>query len=241
MSLNARIKELETKIEELTTKLKDLSLSVEEKTVNPYSKVGGSGSIKVSNIVDIKTGLGNIQGGTIIWNDSELFSPVVGQELKLPTEGYNKHGHSKFSGGALIKDVLEIVEYDWTSITPPISSKHSQQYWKEEPKIKKILNSNNQAVEMIGKLDLIFNPDAGYDDLGKPIGTWGVAAHEIDVKKCYLVERETEGENAGEIKRDSKGQEMKSPLYNEDPTKTAVVWDENAGVWRFYAVYASGE
>jgi hypothetical protein len=232
MSLNGRIRELENKIIELTSKLKDLSLSVEEKTITPYSKVGGTKSIQVSNVVDIKTGLGNIQGGAMIWNDSELFTPALDQVLAEPTKGYNKHSHSSFSGGALIKGVLEIIEYDWDSVVPPIINKHSQQYWQKEPKIKKILNTKNEVVEMVGQLDLVFNVDTK---------TWGTAAYEIDVKKCYLVERETEGENIGQIKLDSKGQEMKSPLYNEDQTKTSIVWDENAGVFRFYAVYASGE
>ena len=59
---------------------------------------------------------------------------------------------------------------------------------------------------------------------------------EIDVKKCYLVEKD---EN-GDIVLDSKGQEKKSPLYNADQTKTSIIWDESGNCWRFYAVYASG-
>jgi len=228
MSLNTRILELENQVRELTNKIKDLSFSIEEKTTNPYTKVGGTKNIQVSSAVDIKTGLGHMKGGGIIWNDSELFTPALNQSLEAPTKGFNKHSHSKFSGGALIKDVLEIVDYDWTSIISPISNKDSQQYWPEEPQIKKILNSQAKVVDMIGKLDLIFNPD---------IQMWGTSAYEIDIKKCYLVERDKDGK----IVLDSKGQEKKSLLYNQDSNKTAIVWDENAACFRFYAVYAPGD
>jgi hypothetical protein len=44
----------------------------------------------------------------------------------------------------------------------------------------------------------------------------------------------------GNIMLDANGKEMKSLLYNSDSTKTSVVWDSNAEVWRFLAVYASG-
>ena len=66
--------------------------------------------------------------------------------------------------------------------------------------------------------------------------TWGVAAYEIDVKKCYLVIRDSDGN----IELDSNGQEKKSLLYNEDQTKTSVIWDKDGGVWRIFSVYAPG-
>ena len=34
---------------------------------------------------------------------------------------------------------------------------------------------------------------------------------------------------------------MKSPLWNEDTTKTSVIWDENSKCWRLLAVYAPTE
>jgi hypothetical protein len=237
MSLNKRILELENKVIFLESKLMDLSKNTEETYQPPISIVGGGRDRGQINPVDIKAGMGQIQGGSIIWNTSELGNPPANTEPAVPNEntgkGYNKHSHSHFSGGALIKDVLEIVEYDF--VETPIVNKHSQQFWVTQPNIKKEINTNGEAVDKIGILDLVFNPDTQ---------TWGTPAYEIDIKKCFLVERVTvvDGDNPtiGAIKVDSKGHEMKSPLYNEDTTKTSIVWDENAQVFRFYAVFAPG-
>lgn len=223
MTLNERIKELENKIIILETKILDLSANTEEKNIKPYTVAGGNKPSTTNMPIDAKTGLGNILANHVIWNDSEGFIPPLNEEPPLPEKGYNKHSHSRYSGGALIKGVLEIVEYDWGSIV----NKHSQQFWTNEPQIATALNSNNQTVQKIGTLDLVFNPDTK---------TWGVAALEIDVKKCYLVERDINGN----IVVDNKGQQKKSPLYNTDQTKTSVIWDENGSCWRFLAVYAEG-
>ena len=118
------------------------------------------------------------------------------------------------------------MEYVWDGIT----NKHSQGFLTSEnfPKIKTEINSKGEQVDKIGLLDLVFNPDTK---------TWGTPAYEIDIKKCYLRERD----ETGEIVLDSKGNKKESSLYNSDQTKTALIWDENASCWRFYAVYAPGE
>jgi hypothetical protein len=173
--------------------------------------------------IDAKTGLGAILANHVIWNDKEGLIPPLNEEPPLPTKGYNKHSHSRYSGGALIKDKLEIVEYEWGTIT----NKDSQQFWVTQPKIKKEVNSKGQSIDKIGLLDLVFNSDTS---------TWGVATYEIDVKKCYLVERDTNGN----IATDSKGQQKRSPLYNSDTTKTNIIWDESGNCWRLFSVYAPG-
>ena len=224
MTLNTRIKQLEEQVATLIAKINDLSANSDQKSLNPYSVVGGSPTKGSIHPVDPSSGAGFILGGSIIWNDSELALPPINVEPPLPSKGYNKHSHSRFSGGALIFDKLEIVEYDWGSIV----NKESQQFWNPQPEIKKDKDSNGVSVDKIGLLDLTFNPDTK---------KWSTAAHEIDVKTCYLVMRDKDGN----IMLDANGKEMKSLLYNSDSKKTSVVWDSNAEVWRFLAVYASGE
>ena len=224
MTLNERIKTLENEVLALQSKILDLSANVEEKSATPYVLAGGTKNPATNMPIDAKTGKAPILGGHVIWNDSEGKVPPLNEEPPDPKKGYNKHSHSRYSGGALIKDKLEIVEYKWGSIT----NKESQQFWETQPSIVKVVNTKNESVEKIGLLDLVFNPDTK---------TWGVSAYEIDVAKCYLVQRDVNGA----IKKDSKGQDMKSFLYNEDTTKTSVIWDENSKCWRFLAVYAPTE
>jgi hypothetical protein len=224
MSINARIKELEDKIIALEAKTKDLSATTEQKYRTPVTIGGGSQAQGNTSSISISSGFGAIKGGPVLWNDKEINAPY-GTQPAIPTIGYNKHAHSRFSDGALIKDVIEIVEYEWGTIT----NKHSQGFLKptDQPMIKKEQNTAKEQIDKIGLLDLVFNPDTK---------TWGCPAYEIDVKKCYLVERDKDGI----IKKDSKGQEMKSPLYNSDTTKTSIVWDENGNCWRLYCAYAPG-
>jgi hypothetical protein len=228
MSLNNRIQELEQKIIALEAKIQDLSRNTEEKIQKPYTVSGGNKNPGTNMPIDAKTGLGQILANHVIWNDSEGVIPPLNAEPSLPTKGYNKHSHSRYSGGALIKDVLEIVEYVWGSII----NKDSQQFWVTQPKIATETNSNGIQVDKIGKLDLVFNPDTQ---------TWGVAAYEIDVRKCYLVEHDEDGN----IKLDANGNEMKSPLFNDNELFSSVIWDKDGrngqGCWRFLSVYASGD
>lgn len=221
MTLNEKIRFLEQKINQLESKIIDLSANTEEKSKVPSSKVGATRDNSLNQPSDSKKSLGGLFGNPVIWNDTEINNPI-NNEPDEPTEGFNKHSHSRFSGGALIKDVLEIVEYVWGTIT----NKHSQGFINlSESKIATTTNSQGQTVKKRGQLDLTFNADTL---------KWGTNAYEIDIKKCYLVERD----NDGDIAKDSKGQEKKSLLYNADTTKTSIVWDENGKCWRFYAVYA---
>jgi hypothetical protein len=227
MNINDRVTELESTIKDLVAKIADLSQNTEERYKKPISIVGGITSKAFNRPNDIRTGKGLTGGGSVVWNDSESKRPPYGHEPSLPTVGYNRHSHSRYAGGALIKDCLEILEYNWNNII----NKDSQQYWATEPQLEKMNNTNGEAVDKIGPLDLIFDPDTR---------TWGTSAKEIDIETCYLVQYDRTV-NPPIIKLDSKGNEMKSTLYNSDPTKSSIVWDENASVWRLYAVYAPGE
>ena len=225
MTLNERVTILENALNTALAKIKDLSVNTEQKYRTPVTIVGGGQPQGNTCPIDIRSGLGSIKGGPVLWNDTEINAPY-GTQPPIPEIGYNKHAHSRFSGGALIKDVIEIVEYEWGAI----SNKHSQGFLKpvNQPKIKKELNTKGEHVEKIGLLNLVFNPDTL---------SWGCPAYEIDVKKCFLVERD----DNGNIALDENGNGKKSPIYNEDQTKSGVVWDKNAQVFRFYACYAPGE
>jgi len=224
MKLNARIEFLENTVLALSAKVADLSRNTEGTYKKPISIVGGGKDQSLTRPIDIRSGRGLVSGAGVIWNNTEI-DGVYGTQPTTPTIGYNKHAHSRFAGGALIKDVVEIVEYEWGAIT----NKQSQGFFKPEdfPKIKKDINTKLQSVDKIGLLDLVFNPDTL---------TWGCPAYEIDIKKCYLVERDINGD----IALDSKGQAKRSPLYNADQTKTSIVWDENGNCFRLYCVYAPG-
>ena len=234
MLLVDRIAALENQIKFLQSKIEDLSKNTEQKYNKPITISGGIQNRGLTAPSDIDAGFGVILGNGVIFNDSELTTPPINAEPGLPTKGYNKHTHSRYSGGPLIKQNLEIVEYDpadWALITNP----HSQQFWQISPKIKKTLNSKDESVENIGTLDLIFNADTG---------KWGVATLEIDIKACQFVQRRTTdgtgGEKIGDIELDSKGQEMKGPLWNENQTKSSIIWDEDGRCFRLYAVYSPG-
>jgi len=217
MTLNERIKQLENQIIALEAKLKDLSANTEGKFNKPTTIVGGSRGQAITSPVDFKTGMGGILGNAVIFNDSELQIPPGDEEPDEPTKGYNKHSHSRFSGGALIKGTIEIVEYKSGKIDNP----HCQRFYDlTDEDIEPVINSYGETVKKIGQLDLVFNPDTE---------TWGTPAYEIDVKKCNFVERDDDGNII-----------HSAPLYNEASSKTSIVWDESGSCWRLYAVYAEG-
>jgi hypothetical protein len=214
-TLNEQIETLQNRILELENKVKDLSKNTESRYQGPYSVSGGGGSDSSAKPSGIRSGKGGISGGPVLWNNTDAFG-VYGTEPDEPTIGYNKHTHSRFSGGALISDALEIVEYE-----SGITNKHSQGFLRNAPVIKKAQSSSHASVDMIGPLDLTFNADTG---------KWTVSCLEIDVKKCNFVEKDESGNIV-----------HSAPLWNEDPTKTSIFWDESGKVWRIYAVYAPGE
>ena len=223
-NLNERITDLENQIKALQSKIADLSKNTEEKLRKPYTIAGGGRDRSQIRPIDISTGMGQFFGGSAVWNNTESEIPPYNAEPDIPEVGYNKHSHSRFSGGALIVDVLEFVEYVWGTIT----NKHSQQYWNPQPDIAIAKNSNGEMVNKIGKLGLAFDADTL---------EWMAKTGEIDIKKTYLVEYDEDGN----IATDDKGQQKKATLYNADETKTAIKWDEDSQVWRFFAVYAPGE
>lgn len=214
-----QLDELTIKSDALAKKTEDLSINVEEKDPTPYT-IGKINKNPI-RIADIVTG----SDGNILWNDSELNTPPMYLKPPEPTTGYNKHFHTRYAGGALDINALEIVEYDidWEGSD---YSKHSQQFWRTSGKIKKMQNSNNQVVKKIGNIAFVFDADSA---------KWGTSAFEIDIKKCYLVIKD---EN-GNIELDENGNEKKALLYNTDDTKTNVVWDKTAKCFRFYAIYAN--
>ena len=223
ITINQEIEELNFLINALANRIQKLSNNVETiPDIPPYSKV--SGSSKQIQVSDIGTG----SFGNIAWNDSELNSPPLLAEAKPPEplKGYNKHFHTRYAGGALDINSLEIVEHDIDWDIDETHSKHSQQFWVDNPKIKKSQNSANENVDKIGTMALIFDADSV---------KWGASAFEIDIKKCYFVSKD---EN-GNIELDENGNEKKALLYNIDDTKTNIIWDSTAKVFRLYAVYSS--
>ena len=242
MNLNEKLNQLEQHLAKVEAQLTQVTNElVQIKHPTPISVHSGK-PMHNSAVVDRSTKLGNTLGGTIIWNDAELqFLSSTSQMAAItPTKGYHRHSHSRYSGGALDVTNLELVEYEENEALPP----DSQSYWNGQEKIatetkktrtyttvptpqgdQETFSVNRTDVPKLGPLALIFNPNAAQ---------WGVASYEIDVKGCYLVERD---EN-GEIELDEDNNEKSSPLWNEDTTKTSVVWDKNAKCWRFYAAFA---
>lgn len=220
-----QIQDLNNALEAIKAELEELSKNTAEKTAQPYTKSGGNKDQSQQKSTDISTGLGQTFAGAVIWNDSELTFPAFGTKPDDPTKGYNRHSHSRYSGGALDINTLEIVEYDIDWDVDATHHKDCQSLWKTTPAIKKTQNTNNENVDKIGSIDLVFDPDKS---------KWGAVAYEIDVKKCYFVLRD---EN-GDIELDENGEEKKAPLYNEDESKTNIIWDKLAKCWRLYAVYA---
>ena len=208
MTINERIEFLENTINTLAAKLAAVSSNTEGASKTNYSIVGASRDHNINK--------------PIIWNNTEI-NAVLGTQPAIPDTARDKHSHSRFSGGALINGVVEVVELDWGIET----NKHSQSY-KDFP-IVKVANTAGESVDKIGLLPLTFNADSG---------TWGCATFEIDIKKCVFVERETSGVNKGLIKNDTLGNPMSSPLYNVDTTKSSIIWDEKSACWRLYASYA---
>lgn len=257
-TLNQKITRLERDIKLLKSKMLDLSRNTEESVTRPYSKVGGIRDRSQIRPIDIDAGLGQVYGGNFIWNDAELIMPPYGTSIPTPTKGYNKHGHSRYSGGAMDINTLELVEYETNEEGEIVDkngsplNRHSQGFWKNPAKIAK-----DGTVEKIGNLEIEFDPT---------LRKWVAGANYIDVERTYLVKyvwKDEEGNTvpAGtegairEIAKDANGNEMKSPLLvstfpptgegeeeqstreMEDLEKSNIVWDSVNKSWRFYAVF----
>lgn len=242
-TLSQRIIELEKQIKFLYGKIKALTYNTETVRKKPETKIGQTNLGQIAPVT-IETGLGAIRGNSPAWNDSELKRPPYGTQPDEPTKGYNNHGHDRYSGGALDIHTLELVEYeniDGVILDPqgnPLN-KSCQGFWKNKPNIAK-----EGTIEKIGNLDIEFDSSSK---------KWIAGAGNIDVENTYLIQYVwmkggsevppgTEGA-VKEIKKDSKGNEMKAPLLytkgtdEENLDKSNVWWDENAQCWRFYAVF----
>ena len=230
MTLNEKIKKLEEQIKSLQSKIEDLTNSTDNKYIAPYTKTGAGVDKSRIRSTDISTGLGRIFGGNAVWNDSELKLPPYGQAPPEPTKGYNKHGHSRFAGGALDINTLELVEYENTAgvildqYGNPVN-KHCQQFWKNHPNIVKTENPDGEQVEKIGNLDIEFDP---------ALGKWVTGSKQIDVELTNLVKKDDEGK----VIKDENNNEMKAPMYGVDVNTQNVIWDKNGRCWRFLAVYS---
>ncbi len=162
MTLNEELKKLKHQVASLQSKVNDLSQNVEGKTIQPYSKVNARDLSQIKPIDPI-VGRGK---GNLPWNDSELEVPPINQQPSAPTKGYNKHGHSRYAGGALDISTLELVEYDFGENG---YNKHCQQFWMESPSIVKYEKTpeegqeGGEPIEAIGSLDgsFVFDPNAG--------------------------------------------------------------------------------
>jgi hypothetical protein len=216
-----QIADLVIKVGTLDDKITDTSTNVEEKDPTPYSKANVDKNPLIIADVLART------DGYIAWNDSELNMPPIGVSALdiIPTKGYNKHFHNRYAGGALDLNSLEIVEFDIDWETDASHSEFAQQFWADDPPIAQDQNSANENVDKIGGLDLVFDADAK---------KWGASAYEIDIAKCYFVQRDP---TTGEILLDENGNEMKAKIYNSDDSLTSIIWDKDNQVWRFFAIY----
>lgn len=249
MKLKDKIAELEIKIARLEAKQIDLSRNTEEKPPTAYSVVGNAESKAALHPSDIVSGVGAYMGSFVLWNEIDMSRPAYGTQVTLePKKGYNRHTHSRYSGGALIINGLELAEYK----SDGLKNIHNQQFWKTEPALEIVKNSAGEEVEKIGTLDISFNPDTK---------KWGTSSSEIDVEQTYLVKKVTKeipasGVNpkqlVGAIQKDDLGNEMKAPLLytagdeddlagrNENLQKSQVYWDKYSKCWRFFAAFKPG-
>ena len=253
-SLNQQIYILNEQLLALKAKVENLEkLKLNPDNPPPRTTTGGVSQIAVSYPINIKSGRQRAIGGHVIWNNMEgKFNPINTNPPLLDEKNiipYNIHHHNRFTGGALIYGEVDIMDIDWTK--SGITNKYTPQYWDGD----KIVFNQEDGVDKVGKLDLIFNSNTK---------TWGCAALEIDVEKCYFVKRLKEaikdgngnviiGKAIGDIETDEKGIPMRSVLYStkEDPEdkaktiqdtdKSSVIWDINGKCWRLLAVYAPGE
>lgn len=144
-TLNDKIRQLENQIKKLQAKVLDLANKTEAVRVKPESKIPLLDLSKTTPMPSSGTGLGKLpaRSAGIIWNDADAQNLGFGIQPSTPTKGYNKHSHSRYAGGALDINTLELVEYDFAG-----QNKHCQSYWKILPNIKK----DDNGIEQISLL-----------------------------------------------------------------------------------------
>lgn len=144
MSLNDKMRDYERRIKRLEDKILDLTSKTEAKRLKPESKVPTLELGKSGLIPSTGTGLGKVPGrqGNIIFNDADSQILGFGQMPSAPTKGYNKHSHSRYSGGALDINTLELIEYEDLDISG--HNRDCQSYWFTQPKIAQDEEGNDK-------------------------------------------------------------------------------------------------
>lgn len=170
-SLLTRIKEMQgqilllnSKIQYLESKLpgSDDSGNLTQVPLIPLGNVG-------NEFPSTDTGLGRIYGSQpgIIWNDAEAELPPFGTQPGTPTKGYQKHSHSKYAGGALDLNTLEIVKYKTGDAEEDIEiidsdgnilNRHTQSFWKSLAQIE-VDDNNKEKIATIAD-NLVWDKDA---------------------------------------------------------------------------------
>ena len=218
-----RIKDLEKEIQKLNAKIDRLA-NVNKPYKKPHSSVQGANKQLVAGSAGM-----NVDKALLPWNDTELTDTDSSTKGRDPKKGLNCHTHSRYSGGALIVNSLELVEYNIDFDTDENYSKHNLGLWSKNPPIAKAQKTDGEEktdVDKIGLLDCEFNVNTG---------KWGVTSYTTDIKNTYFIEYD---EN-GVIALDENEHEKKAPLWNEDATKSAIVWDKNARCWRLFCTFAN--
>jgi len=150
-TLLSQLLELKAQINFLEAKIKTLENEAElVKSRAPFSIVGGERDRSHTRPVDPSTGLGSTFGGSMTWNDSDTKLPPWGQTRPDdPTIGYNKHFHSRYSGGAFDIGIIELIKFDTDWATDSDRNPNCQHLFKTDPKVVK--DENN--VENISTLE----------------------------------------------------------------------------------------
>ena len=181
-TLNQRIAILEQQIETLQAQINKNSQNTEATEAKGTSKtrnIKAGATIKPVAMTPSK--MANSQGQTLFdifdsaylpWNDVEMGRPNYGVKPPTPTEGYNNHMHSLYSGGPLDINTMQLIEY--TAAFSGSNNMHCQQFWtlgyddlyKKDRSgnttyIKKTSladgDSGAEGVPKIGTLDIGFN------------------------------------------------------------------------------------
>ncbi len=136
-TLNDKIKQLERQIRILESKVIDLTNKTEATRTRPESRISqiDLGKFSSSPTPSSGTGLGQVPGYVpgVIWNDADVSATPFGEQPPTPTKGYNKHFHSRYAGGALDINSLELVEYE--DLDTSGHNRNTQSYWKTLPNI----------------------------------------------------------------------------------------------------------
>ncbi|RLE70236.1 MAG: hypothetical protein DRJ45_05460 [Thermoprotei archaeon] len=247
MTHEERIRDLEKQIAKLKSKIENLSEHVEEKTIIPYSKGGASRNQSRIRPIDIKTGFCGTYGGSMIWNDIERDLPPYGESPSgIPEEGYSRHSHSRYEGGALDISALELVEYT----TGHGYNKYCHQYWPvTEQELENLIAKDENGNPKVGLLQI------EWDSTEQIWKAGGLTVIDVDTTK-FVQYKWTDKDGAevppytfgasktSTVKTDDNGNPMIGYLKRYDESyssehnnKANIVWDKDAQCFRFYSVF----